>query len=91
MLVGKLCLFPALPFKMEELEEVLKGLKTNKARDPKGISRTIFKNNVIGTNLKESLLILFNKLKSAGKIPQFMRKATVITIPKKGKKTLLKN
>ena len=52
---------------MEELEEVLRSLKTNKARDPEGISRTIFKNNVICTNWKESLLILFNKLKSAGK------------------------
>lgn len=42
---------------MEELENVLKALKTNKARNPDGIARTIFENNVIGTNLKESLYI----------------------------------
>ena len=67
------------PFQMEELEEVLKGLKTNKARDPEGISRTIFKNNVIGTNLIESLLILFNKLKSAGKFGPDKCKTMVVS------------
>ena len=56
-----------------------------------GISRTIFKNNIIGDNLKESLLMLFNRLKSAGKMPNFMKRAIVSTIPKKGKKILLKN
>ena len=81
----------SLPFKMEDLEEVLKGVKTNKAGDPEGITRTIFKANVIGDNLKESLLILFNRLKSSGKLPDFTKKAIVTTIPKKGKKILLKN
>ena len=79
------------PFKMNDLEVVLKGIKTSKARDPEGIARTIFKDNIIGDNLKESLLILFNKLKSAGKTPNFMKKAIMTTIPKKGKKILLKN
>ena len=32
----------SLPFKMEDLDVVLKGLKSNKARDPEGMSRTIF-------------------------------------------------
>ena len=73
-------------FKMEDLEHVLKGIKGNKARDPKGISRIIFKNSIIGSNLKDSLLIFFNKLKIDCKIPEFMRKAVVTTIPKKGKK-----
>ena len=78
------------PFNMEDLDTVLKAIQTNKAQDPEGISRIIFKNSVIGSDLKESLLILFNKLKSEGKIPEFMRKAVVTTIPKKGKKLLLK-
>ena len=71
---------------MEDLEHVLKGIKGNKARDLKGISRIIFKNSIIGSNLKDSLLIFFNKLKIDCKIPEFMRKAVVTTIPKKGKK-----
>ena len=71
---------------MKDLEKVLKGLKAQKARGPEGFSRTLFKKSVIGTNLKESVLMMFNKLKDAGKIPNFMRIATVTTIPKKGSK-----
>ena len=50
------------PFKMEELEEVLKGLSSGKARDSSGISREIFKQSHIGSDLKRSLLLLFNKI-----------------------------
>ena len=52
------------PFKMEDLENVLKSLKSKKARGPEGLSRTIFKSSVIGSNLKYSLLTIFNKLNS---------------------------
>ena len=34
------------PFEMNDLEAVLKTLKSNKARDPEGIERTIFKNSI---------------------------------------------
>ena len=78
-------------FKTEDLEYVLKGIKGNKARYPEGISRIIFKNSIVCSNLKESLLVLFNKLKIAGTIPEFMKKAVVTTIPKKGKQIILKN
>ena len=40
----------SLPFEMKDLEVVLKGLKTKKGRDPEGLSRTIFKDSVIGSN-----------------------------------------
>ena len=76
---------------MEDLEVVLKEIQTNKAWDSEGLSRIIFKNSIIGSNLKESILILFNKLKIEGTIPEFLRKAFVSTFPKKGKKILLKN
>ena len=79
------------PFKMEDLEAVLKTLKSKKARDPEGIDRAIFKTHMIGSNLKKSVLKLFNIIKSTQEIPSFMRKATVTTIPKKGSKLLLKN
>ena len=45
------------PFKMEDLETVLNVIQTNKSRDPGGISRIIFKNSIVGTNLKDSLLL----------------------------------
>ena len=79
------------PFIMNDLEEVLKALKSNKAKDPEGIERTIFKSSIIGTNLKTSLLKLFNNIKEAQKVPNFMKKAIVTTIPKKGSKLHLKN
>ena len=79
------------PFQMNELECVLKSLKPKKARGPEGLSRTLFNNSVIGSNLKDSLLIMFNKLKQTGKIPHFMKKAVVTTIPKKGSKIKLEN
>ena len=79
------------PFQIEDLETVMKSLKSKKARGPEGLSRTIFKPSVIGSNIKESLLTFFNKLKEAGQIPTFMRRAVVTTIPKKGSKLKLEN
>ena len=76
---------------MKDLETVLKTLQANKSRDPEGIDRSIFGMNTVGNDLKLSLLILFNNMKTRGIVPEFMRKATVTTIPKKGSKLLLKN
>ena len=78
-------------FQMKDLEMVLRSLKNKKARGPEGLSRTIFKESTIGSNLKDSLLIMFNKLKENGEIPNFMRRANVTTIPKKGSKIKLDN
>ena len=66
-------------------------MKPKKARGPDGLSRTLFKNSNIGTDLKESLLKMFNKLKEECTVPNFMKKATVTTIPKKGSKLKLEN
>ena len=72
------------PFQMEDLNTVLKDIKSNKSRDTEGLDRTIFKDTVIGSNLKESLLKLLNNIKTTKEIQAFMRRATVTTIPKKG-------
>ena len=69
---------------MEDLNTVLKDIKSNKSRDTEGLDRTIFKDTVIGSNLKESLLKLLNNIKTTKEIPAFMRRDTVTTIPKKG-------
>ena len=79
------------PFQMDDLEIVLKNLKSGKSRDPKGISREIFQPSIIGSNLKQSLLTLFNKIKQQGTIPEFMKETCISTIPKKGPKSELKN
>ena len=69
---------------MKDLEKVLKEIKKDKSRDPKGISREIFHPSIIGENLKLSLLTMFTKLKQEGIIPTFMKKAIILPIPKKG-------
>ena len=43
---------------MDDLNEVLKGLKNNKACKPDGYIKEIFKPNVIGSNLRGGLLLL---------------------------------
>ena len=74
-----------------DLDEALRSLKTNRSRDPEGLINEIFKQKVIGSDLKDSLLIMFNKLKEQQNIPQFMKIANITTIPKKGSRLDLEN
>ena len=76
---------------MSDPDAVLKDIGINKARDPDGFDRSIFHSNCIGSNLKESILIMFNNLKNNGEIPKFMKIANISIIPKSGAKYLLNN
>ena len=76
---------------MAELDQALKDLKRNKSRDPFGYSNELFKHDVIGDDLKRSLLIMMNSLKQQGIIPKHMNIANITTVPKKGSKFILKN
>ena len=67
---------------MNDLDEVLKNLKEGKCRDPEGLIREMFMEEVIGTDLKKSMLILFNKIKDTGIIPPFLRLANIHAIYK---------
>ena len=58
---------PSSLWKMADLENALSGLKNNKSRDHAGYANELFKNNMIGTDLKLSLLIMCNKLKKKKK------------------------
>ena len=69
---------------MYDLEKALSELKNNKSRDFEGFINEIFKLSVIGENLKESLLIMFNKLKSKKMIPNYYNFANITTVPKQG-------
>ena len=51
------------PWSMSDLEKALKDLKNNKSRDPEGLINELFKINVIGDDLKRSLLVMLNSLK----------------------------
>ena len=79
------------PWTMEDLETALNNLKNNMSRDYEGYVNEIFKNDVICSDLKTSLLIMFNSLKKENLIPLFMNFANVTTVPKKGSKLDPKN
>ena len=76
---------------LKELDMALAKLKTNKSRDFEGLSNEIFKESIIGTNLKMSLLAMFNKLKQTNQIPKFFNCANITTVPKKGSRLILEN
>ena len=81
----------SLPWTLKDLECALGDLKRNKSRDSEGLVNEIFKADVIGSNLKESLLLMFNGLKNENSIAKFMNLANITTVPKKGSKIELKN
>ena len=79
------------PFSLTELEDALLNLNEGRARDPEGLCAELFKDNVIGESLNESLLIMINTIKEEGEVPSFMNVTTVTTIPKVGSKFMFTN
>ena len=77
---------------IKQIDKVLKSLKNNKARDPLMIANELFKDGVIGTNLKKSLVDLLNKVKTEKKLPKLANLANITTLYKgKGEKSSLEN
>ena len=70
------------PWGMADLEDAIRSLKTGKCRDPEGIIREIFMKDSMGEDLKQSLLILCNKIKETREIPQFIQKTNICAIYK---------
>ena len=67
---------------LTDLDEALKRLKKGKCRDPDGLIREIFKEEVIGHDLKLSLLRMFNNIKKTGTFPSFMKIINISAIYK---------
>ena len=77
---------------LKQLEKVLSSLKCNKARDPHGVINELFRPDVIGQDLKLSLLQLLNGIKDNCFIPDFMEWANIASVYKgKGDKLDLNN
>ena len=66
-------------WKMEDLEKVLNNLKGGKAMDPNGLVNELFMPDNIGTDLKESILLMMNKIKHQLETPEFMELANIIS------------
>ena len=65
------------PWTMDQLDNVLKKLKKGKATDPAGLVNELFAYEYIGDDLKESLLMLLNKIKDHYVEPDFMSLANI--------------
>ena len=63
---------PSKLWTIEDINKVLKKLKSNKTRDPHGLINEIFKPGVVGEDLKLAMLSLFNSIKSELFIPKFL-------------------
>ena len=68
------------PWKLKELNKVLKSLKNNETKDPHGMINEIFKPGVIRPDLKNALLQLFNGMKSNLEIPDYMTLAKISSL-----------
>jgi hypothetical protein len=68
---------------MEELEKVLSKLKNGKSKDPSNLVNELFKLENIGDDLKESVLIMMNKMKNEMSQPEFMAFCKIFTIYKR--------
>ena len=68
---------------MNELNKVLKSLKAGKSKDPNNYVCELFKPGVIGSDLKISILMMMNQMKSQTLIPESLRTAHITILHKK--------
>ena len=76
---------------MKELDRVLKSLKNGKNKDPDQYICEMFKEGVIGTDQKLSLLMRMNKMKDEVTVPECLRRANITILHKKKSKLDLNN
>ena len=74
------------PFDITELEKVLKSLKAGKSKDPNNYICELFKDGVIGKDLKASLLMLMNQMKCQIRIPDALKTANITILHKRNSK-----
>ena len=61
----------------------MKDLKTGKCKDTDNYIFELFKDGVVGTDLRKSLIPLFNRMKNAIKIPECLRISNITILHKK--------
>ena len=79
------------PFQMNELENVLKSLKSGKSKDPDNYIRELFQDGTIGKDLKQSIQFMMNKMKDQVEIPAALKRANITILHKKNCKLNLNN
>ena len=84
--ITKTNIFP--DWNLNDLNKVLKSLKKNQSQDTMQFANEIFVYQNIGSDLKNSILLLCNKIKNNISIPSFMNSIFISAIPKKKKSPL---
>ena len=78
-------------FTMKELDTDLQKLKTGISKDPDSYIYELFKENTIGSDLKQSLLLMMNKIKQQMRVPEALRNASITILHKRKCKLDLNN
>jgi hypothetical protein len=68
------------PWSMDDLNTVLKSLKTKKSRDPHDLANEIFKPDVAGDDLKQAILKLMNRIKAEQLYPKCLELCNITSI-----------
>ena len=76
------------PWNVQDLEKVLRKLKSKQSQDANGFANELFQVNNAGDDLKASLVIMFNKIKQNLHLPSVLRDADITAIPKNKKSHL---
>ena len=62
---------PAALWTLEDLEKVIKTLKSNQSRDPNGMIGELFKPNIAGKDLKKAIIDLMNLVLTSFFMPEY--------------------
>ena len=65
---------------LKDLEKVLDQLKKDNSRDPLRLANDIFKNDVACDDLKKTLLMMMNRIKSEQKYPKSLQLCNITSI-----------
>ena len=76
---------------MDDLKEVLKHLDKDKSRDPEGYANELFKEDVAGSDLLETVLKLMNLIKNKQEYPKVLEKCNITSLHKKRSKKKFEN
>ena len=73
---------------IDDLNKAIKSLKSSQSQDTMGVVNELFMIQNIGSDLKLSILQIFNIIKKTNHIPEFFKHVYVTAIPKKRKAAL---
>jgi hypothetical protein len=71
---------PAALWTLEDLEKVIKTLKSNQSRDPNGMIGELFKPNIAGKDLKKAVIDLMNLVLTSFFMPEYLEYTDITSL-----------